>query len=127
NGGTGPAGPVPALNDQPVEHLGAARIEPAGSPDPRSRTGQTPIEDVNQIVMNRDASEGWAIGPNADTDELLGSPVFSRFTTQTLYHFDGDRWSRCDMVGVPGVLPADRACGELAELMHYRDYDGKSH
>ena len=63
--------------------------------------------------MSRDGSEGWAIGPGQASSGVDQSP------TTTLWHFDGLTWSRCDTDGVPGVLPADPQCAELAPLGRY--------
>src|SRR5207245_4325190 len=69
---------------------------PPGRPRPRARSG--------------DGSEAWAVRP-ASVDNVMGDP--------TLYHYVPSDWTRCDIGGVAGVVPADPACATLAPLLHY--------
>jgi hypothetical protein len=103
--GSGPAGPVPALGARPQKTLDEPRFVPAGSPDTRwaDRTGSVDAR-VQQIVMSRDGSEGWALGGNAGAKAL------------TVYRYQGERWERCRTEEVPEVIEADPACEELAAL-----------
>ena len=56
--------------------------------------------------MSRDGSEGWAVGPG-DNGESAAKTV--------LYHYDGLKWSRCNITPHGGE-PADDACKELAPI-----------
>jgi hypothetical protein len=102
------AGPglVPPLSSQPLALLPTSQLIPAGSPDPHGDPAHP--QSIEDIVMSRDGSEGWAIGPNSDGGDSAAT---------TLYHFDGAGWARCDAVGIPGVLAADPACASLAQLV----------
>ena len=96
-------GVVPPLSAQPLTDLPSGQLEPYGSPDP----APTPPDGVSGIAMSRDGSEGWAVGPNRA--QYSNSP-------STLFHFDGERWTRCDQKGIEGILPPDPACRDLADL-----------
>jgi hypothetical protein len=119
--GAAQAGIVPALAQRPLERLAKPAMVPMGSPnltlahDEEPHAISLPREDVGQIVMNRDASEGWAIGPGADVLQK-DRYSFSLHLSLTLQHFTGGQWSRCDQVGVPGLVAADPACASLAPL-----------
>jgi hypothetical protein len=102
-------GTVPGLADQPSEKLSEPRLVPAGTPDPTRPAGD-PLQQVNSIAMSRDGSEGWAVGPGA-TATAQG----------TLFHYDGQRWSRCDPEGMPGQVQPDPACRSFAGLRLNRD------
>jgi hypothetical protein len=102
-------GVVPPLAAQPVEKLETMELVPAGSP--RATVVDSLNEGVNEIVMSRDGSEGWALGP-------VGYE--STYSKTTLYHYSGGRWTRCDSRGVPGVLAPDPECAALRELMELR-------
>src|SRR5205085_8023403 len=104
---------------RPLAQLAQPRLVPAGSPDPSRRPKDGPAEDVTQIVMSRDGSEGWAIGPDTAAQLPLDG------TAVTLYHYDGSVWSRCDMHGVPPQLPPDPACSSLAPLYDHVNAVGK--
>jgi hypothetical protein len=112
----GEVGPVPALDALPTEKLPEPRLLTAGSPDP-TITPTEPLEateDVAEIVMSRDGSEGWAIGPN-----LITANSGSADATTSLYHFEGGTWSRCDPFGIKGQLPPDPACAGVAGLRRF--------
>jgi hypothetical protein len=96
------AGILPPLNERPVTEVPNGRLLPAGSPAPDPPRP----ERVTEIAVSRDGAEGWGLGPQS-----------------TLYHFNGSRWSRCDPLGIEGVLLADPACAGLAELT---DVEGRS-
>ncbi|MGH2955736.1 MAG: hypothetical protein ACRDL6_01915, partial [Solirubrobacterales bacterium] len=104
--GSGPAGPVPALAERPLEQLDSPRFIAAGSPDTRvaDLLRSDNDEEVEQIVMSRDGSEGWAIGPGNGGARM------------TLYRYSGNRWQRCHVESLPGVLEPDPACEALAPL-----------
>jgi hypothetical protein len=68
---------VPPLESQPVQELSSPRFVAAGSPNPLGSYESTRNENVQDVVMSRDGSEGWAIGP-----------TFTGEAT-TLYHFAG--------------------------------------
>jgi len=115
-GGTppdGPVPPVPGLAQQPLENLGEGRLEPAGSPD-ATHPAWLSVEDVRQIVMSRDGTEGWALGPH----ELADNPVYQPPQT-SLFHYQNGAWSRCDPLGIGDLVPPDPACKELAPLRAY--------
>jgi hypothetical protein len=99
-------GTVPALGSQPLEQLTAPRLVPAGSPNPWPSRGN---EDVQQIVMSRDGSEGWALGPYSQRGRVPTGPT-------TMYHYVGGRWMRCDPDGIRGALPADPSCAGLSDI-----------
>jgi hypothetical protein len=105
---------APALDSMPLRHLAEPQMVGAGYADPTRPApgagGAPSPEDVRQLVMSRDGTEGWAIGP-----DTLGD---SR-TAPTFYHFDGSVWSRCDSVGFEGVLPPDPACAGVAGLRRF--------
>ena len=103
--GAGP-GEVPALADRPMEPLDANQLVPAGTPD-GSREANLPSEDVSAVVMSRDGQEGWAVGGRNTSRGGL-----------TMYHFDGERWTRCDVDGLGGALEQpDPACESLDALV----------
>jgi hypothetical protein len=108
---------VPSLQSQPSEHLTAPRLVPYGSPDPRDANhqgdGHGLLEDVRQIVMSRDGSEGWAIGPSGDVTRGLPPGAAQ---TLSLFHYEGGRWSRCDPTGIPHHVAADPTCASLGDL-----------
>ena len=111
------ASPVPALFSRPLEQLPKPELVGAGSPDAthaRADSGET--EDVGAIVMSRDGTEGWALGPNPRTDSLGASGFY--YGRATFYHYDG-AWTRCDPTGIAGQLPADPACETVAGLKRY--------
>jgi hypothetical protein len=122
---TGQPGVVPGLSARPLERLDALEGFGTGSPDPTQsgaapvRTDDHPLENVNQIVMSRDGSEGWALGSTAPFG--YGAPVGA-----ALYHFDGSSWSRCDMEGVAGQVGADPACSSLLSLFDYANSETQS-
>jgi hypothetical protein len=103
-------GPVPSLATQPTERLPEPRLIPAGSPDP-TREAPAAVEDVREIVMSRDGREGWGVGPSVPAGETN--------TTTSLFHYDGSRWRRCDMLGVRDQLDPDPACASLAGLRRF--------
>ncbi|MDX6651306.1 MAG: hypothetical protein QOJ38_87, partial [Solirubrobacterales bacterium] len=102
---TADPGEVPARSSQPLEKLSAPKMTSYGSPNPHGDG-----ESVSQVVMSRDGSEGWAIGPFPNQGS---SPNF------TLFHFDGGRWRRCGTDSVEGVIKADPACESLWPLAHF--------
>ncbi|MEA2386240.1 MAG: hypothetical protein QOJ22_414 [Thermoleophilaceae bacterium] len=119
-------GQVPALASRPLEQLTAPRIVSMGSPDATHAgadcqlTGSnfycSGLEDVGQIVMSRDGSEGWAIGPNPPMHPAAGGGT-SAYGRASLYHYDGAEWRRCDPKGLPGVSQPDPACAGLVPLI----------
>ncbi|MGH2956205.1 MAG: hypothetical protein ACRDL6_04335, partial [Solirubrobacterales bacterium] len=113
----GPAAQVPALAARPPADLDEPEMFSAGSPDP-TRGVSEPYEDVHAIVMSRDGSEGWALGPRTEAGTLPSRAA-------TLYRYDGRAWSRCDPLGVPGVLRPDPACERLAGLRSFRPPGGE--
>jgi hypothetical protein len=100
-------GIVPPIESRPLERLDQGRLLPAGAPDPTLPLGEK-AQDVSKIVMSRDGTEGWALGPG----DMNGGVM-------TLYHFDGSRWTRCEVDGIPRLVDADPACAGLAPLRHY--------
>jgi hypothetical protein len=96
-------GVVPPLEVRSVQELASPRMVSAGSPDPAHGD-----EDVQQIVMSRDGSEGWAVGPYSERGATRGP--------MKLYRYTGGRWSACDPYGTPGADPADPACAGLAGI-----------
>ena len=101
--GAAEPGLVPPLAGRPRVQLEEPRFVAGGSPNsllagsPDGTASQS--EEVEQIVMSRDGSEGWAIG-----------------SALALHHFDGSRWRRCDTDGVAGLVEPDPACRDLAPL-----------
>jgi hypothetical protein len=110
-------GRVPPLDAQAHRQLDRPRLEPAGSPDPVAReTGFVP--DVRKIVMSRDGSEGWAVGPSDEAETTPGSNDRQELGP-TLIHYARGRWTPCDAEGIPGHVPADPACSRIAGLWNY--------
>jgi hypothetical protein len=107
----GEVGEVPAAATQPREQLDEPRMVRSGSPDGNEIGTDLPAEDVGTIVMSRDGSEGWAIGPTPESsDEGRGGVM-------TLHRYEGGQWTRCDPVGMPELgVEADPACADLAEI-----------
>ena len=105
----GPAPPVPALAGRPQQQLESPRFVAGGSPDTRSADEGLSFKRglVREIVMSRDGSEGWAIGP--------GDAIGNSFEL-TLNHYDGTRWQRCRFESMEGVFEPDEACAELVPL-----------
>jgi hypothetical protein len=99
-GGSLISGGVPALFERPFDPLARPGLRAFGSPN----SSQAVNDIVNQIVMSRDGSEGWAIG---------GVDSTGGHATVTLDHFDGVRWTRCDP---SGATLADRPCSALRPL-----------
>ena len=118
-------GEVPSLATRPLEQLPAPRLVSWGSPDATHAPGDnTDTEDVGEIVMSRDGSEGWAVGPNV---QLHSPPTSSRrYGRTSLYRFDGAKWARCDVKGIPGLVEADSACSGLAPFVDFKSTDGKN-
>ncbi|MDX6662230.1 MAG: hypothetical protein QOG09_332, partial [Solirubrobacterales bacterium] len=109
---TGNPGTVPALSSQPSQLLSTPRLQSYGAPNPQSeRFGG---ESVKQLVMSRDGSDGWAIGP-------FNTNTFGYGQATTLYRFEGTRWRRCNIDSVEGVIAADPACEALRPLSHYKN------
>jgi hypothetical protein len=98
-------GVVPPLETRAVQELAEPRLVSAGSPDKRHGG-----PDVQQIVMSRDGSEGWAVG------NFVGNVNWGGRGPLKLYHFSSGRWSRCDPVGIAGVLPPDPECAGIADI-----------
>lgn len=102
---------VPSLASGETERVDRPRFVAGGAPHPAPPVSEPP-EDVSSIVMSRDGGEGWAVG----SAELTSGMLPSGRPAPVTYHFDGTRWSRCDMRGVLDLLPADPACSALAPL-----------
>jgi hypothetical protein len=100
-------GVVPPLESRAVEDLSSGRLVAAGSPDPSGKNSGF-SGSVQDIVMSRDGSEGWAAGPTW----LDARPQ----AAMSLYHFVDGRWSRCDPRGIAGALAADPRCSSLLGL-----------
>jgi hypothetical protein len=122
-------GQVPALATQPVEELSEPRLVPAGSPDAthspqpgNAGAHSAETEDVGEIVMSRDGSEGWAVGTNPWFAETGGNGTWpgGAYGRPSLYHYDGAGWKRCDPNGVAGQLEPDSACAALAPFTGYK-------
>jgi hypothetical protein len=123
----GVAGPgqVPALAGRPVEELPERQMVSVGSPDAthtpvranaNANAGYDDTEDVAQIVMSRDGSEGWAIGSNPHLpDHREQRP--EGYGRLSLYRFDGVEWRRCDASGLEGGWDPDPDCAGVAELV----------
>ena len=109
----GQPGTVPPLAAQPLRVLGSRQLLAAGELDPTREYGIDPAEEVSSIVMSRDGSEGWALGPGDLPTAFEADP------TTTLYHYRAGWWSRCDAVGIPGRALPDPACAALAGLRTY--------
>ena len=103
---SGKPGIVPALASRPLLPGAARELVPVGSPDP-SRAYDAAWEDVGNIVMSRDGSEGWALGTG---------PGAGARARMTLYHYDGERWTSCEAQGLSGQFDADPACASLGVL-----------
>jgi hypothetical protein len=103
---------VPSLASQPRLRAADPQLVAAGSPDGNQIGSDQPVEDAAQIVMSRDGSEGWAIGPTPEGRVSGGGSG----GVMTLYHYREGQWRRCDPVGVPGLLEADPACASLASI-----------
>jgi hypothetical protein len=111
----GDTAPVPSLVSNGTQELERPELVPGGAPNPTIKADASyPPEDVASVVMSRDGSEGWAVGTGWSRLTQLLLPQAN--PAPTLYHYDGVRWSRCDITGVPGLLPADPACSGLGEL-----------
>ena len=107
------AGEVPALATRPVERLDAPRLVSWGSPDASGFYG---IEDVAEIVMSRDGSQGWAIGANPHFRQIPGPGSDAFYGRASLYRYAGAGWERCDPRGVEGELEPDPECADLKAL-----------
>ncbi|MGH2957621.1 MAG: hypothetical protein ACRDL6_11580, partial [Solirubrobacterales bacterium] len=105
-GAAGEVGAVPSLVERPTVKLDEPRLIPAGSPSPSSNNVLR--YRVRSLVMSRDGSEGWAIAGDAS-----GSPSQRQ---DTLFRYDGVRWSVCDPLGVTDQKEPDPACEDLAGL-----------
>ena len=106
---------VPSLASSGTHTAGRPEFVPVGSPNPTIPPNTSyPPEDVESVVMSPDGSEGWALGAGPPGFTDLSLPPAD--AAPTLYHYDGLRWSRCDVRGVAGLLPADPACAGLSEL-----------
>jgi hypothetical protein len=103
----GSTSPVPARSVE-FEELEHPELIPYGTPDPSNDSDRTE-EDVIEIVMSRDGSEGWGIGSGVSHNPEHENGM-------TLHHFDGTRWTACDTSGVPGVLKPDPACAAVDPL-----------
>ncbi|MDX6653174.1 MAG: Photosynthesis system assembly factor [Solirubrobacterales bacterium] len=100
-------GGVPALSSSKLEKLPAAGLAPFGTAN--AHPDQFGNEQIKDIVMSRDGSQGWATGPSGTVN-----------TTTTLYRFDGARWRRCGTDSV-GAVKADPACESLWPLRHFQN------
>jgi hypothetical protein len=109
---TATPGQVPPLDAQPFETRSSGQLVPGGSPDP-ARPSSDLAQSVAAMVMSRDGSEGWAVGP----DQALAAESSA---TTTLYHYIDGRWEECQLAP-QGPVPADPACASLAELPLYGD------
>ena len=130
----GVAGPgqVPSLAARPMEQLRGRRMVSVGSPDATHQPvqfggdylGYNDAEDVAQIVMSRDGSEGWAIGPNPvlRDRETNSRGSYQSYGRLSLYRFDGVEWRRCDPKGLPGHWEADPECAALAPLFNHNEF-----
>jgi hypothetical protein len=111
------AGRVSSLSEQSKRTLDSPRLVGAGSPDAsHSPATSNETEDVAEIVMSRDGSEGWAIGANPPQE-----PGGSYYGTTTFHHYDGVSWSPCDPSGVDGQLDADPQCAAVARLRSFKN------
>jgi hypothetical protein len=106
-------GVVPGLASQELQELPEPRMTSYGSPNPYGLQDGV-NEGVGEVVMSRDGSEGWALGPK--------NPAGGNVTT--LFHFDGSGWRSCGTDSVEGVIKADPACQALRPIKHYRDSSG---
>ena len=109
-------GQVPPLGARPLERLTEPRLVSAGSPDATHPRPGDQIEDVSDIVMSRDGSEGWAVGTNPMIADPTKGKASSFYGSPSLYHYDGVSWTRCDPKGVAAELAADPECAGLAPL-----------
>ena len=100
------SGSVPSIYSGPWDELTDPELVPAGTPN-ASRPASEAEEDVSSIVMSRDGSEGWALGPST---KIEGED------RTTLFHYDGSRWSRCDPFGAGTVLSPDPACASIRSI-----------
>ena len=88
--------------------LSCPRFSSYGAPNPNAQ--DLGGEGVRQIVMSRDGSEGWAVGP-------FSSDPFAGATT--IHRFDGTRWARCGTETLEGAFEADPACEALRPLRQH--------
>ena len=107
-------GVVPALLSQPLDRLADPRLIAGGSPDMIRPQSSYPIEDVGSVVMSRDGSEGWAVGPRPGIGDGGTAPIGT-----ALYHYVHGDWQRCDALG-SGGLAADPACASLADVVRFK-------
>ena len=111
----GETAPIPSLASNGTEQASEPELVPGGAPNPTIPADvQHPAEDVTSVVMSRDGSEGWAVGAGSDDFTKLSSPAIA--PDPTLYHYDGTRWSRCDIQGITGLVPPDPACASAMDL-----------
>jgi hypothetical protein len=106
-------GLVPPLAARPTSQPPGGLLTAYGSPNPVIDTAHP--ETLQAIVMSRDGTEGWALGPASNAG--LSAPT-------TMYHFVNGRWSRCDPRGGSDLVPQDPACGGLEDLANYAGGQG---
>jgi hypothetical protein len=99
---SGDPGFVPPLAAQRKEQLAKPDFFAAGSPDTVLPSRQN--EEASSMVMSRDGSQGWAVGPGDNGN-----------TPMSLYRYDGSKWSRCATQTADGAQ-ADPACVQLGPL-----------
>jgi hypothetical protein len=128
-------GTVPELATRPLRSLARPMLVPYGTPDPTrpasdlnanaSNGGETFLsEGISSIAMNRDGSDGWAVGPGQPfyhgTSNYPTTPRNPAGDRLTLNHFDGERWVSCAPDGVGGIFSPDPACSSLAPLLQVK-------
>jgi hypothetical protein len=105
----------PSFNSR-VETKSMPKLTSWGSPR-TYRSHALAGEKVETIVPSRDGHEAWALG--SGPGDFGGGPLRT-----TLFHFDGQKWTPCDPLGVAEQLAPDPSCSGLASLVQYREPDG---
>jgi hypothetical protein len=96
-GGVAPGDGVPSLVERPPD--AGPGWTAAGSP--ATQRG----EQISEIAMSRDGSEGWAIA--------AAGGYWSPQSAMVLYHYADGSWTTCETPSQAGVGVADPACAAL--------------
>jgi hypothetical protein len=118
-------GEVPPLATRSLERLAGPRLVSWGSPDATHAPRENiETEDVGEIVMSRDGSDGWAVGSNVQVGNTISDT--RHYGRVSLYRFDGAKWTRCEVKGIPGLVEADPACAGLAPFVDFKSTDSRN-